>query len=152
MPILNYTTKIVADKTAGEVLNILAKAGVQTATVMYENFQPSGISFSFMVQTSLLNFQLPLRWRGVLKVLERQKGVPYSARNEAQARRVAWRIIKDLVAAQLAFVQSGQAEIPELFLPFVVNEEGRTLGDLVRDQPERLLPMANQYLLAEGKG
>lgn len=62
------------------------------------------------------------------KLLKDDRQVPNALKNEDQARRVAWRIIKDWVEAQMAIIQSGTAEMAEVFLPYVVHPEtGLTL-------------------------
>jgi hypothetical protein len=44
-----------------------------------------------------------------------------------QAYRVAWRNILDWVQAQMALLDIGMAKMEEVFLPYVVNREGKTL-------------------------
>jgi hypothetical protein len=48
--------------------------------------------------------------------------VPSSKRNMQQAARVAWRIIKDWIEAQLALVESNQAVMAEVFFPYALEE------------------------------
>jgi hypothetical protein len=72
---------------------------------------------------------------------ERDKGF------EQQARRVAWRIIKDWIAGQLALVEAGQAEVSEVFLPYVVSAQGETLFELFRDHSPVLLQAINRLAL-----
>lgn len=147
MPIMNYTTSIASEKTAGEVLGLLAKKGATTGTLMFEDGEPSGAAFSCMVNSYLVNFKMPLKWRGVLKVMQRDPKIPRSAKNERQARRVAWRILKDWVTAQIAMIESGNAEFAEVFLPYAVNEEGQTLFQVMQEKPHALLASPEQRLL-----
>jgi hypothetical protein len=121
MPILNYTTTIAVHKTAGEIQEILARAGASRVMIEYDNNrQPSGVSFVLDVEGSSLLFRLPSRWKGVYLALNKAN-VERKFRTEDQARRVAWRIIKDWTEAQLAIIEAGQAEISEVFLPYLVN-------------------------------
>lgn len=149
MPIMNYTTSIESAKTAGEVLQLLAKKGASTGTLIFEDGEPSGAAFSCMVNSQLVNFNMPLKWRGVLKVMQRDSKIPRSAKNERQARRVAWRILKDWVMAQIAMIESGNAEFAEVFLPYAVNEEGKTLFQVMQEQPRALLGNAEPKLLRQ---
>ena len=73
------------------------------------------------------HFTLPCNVEGVLRVLKRQSKVPRSACTMAQAQRVAWRIIKDWCAAQLAIIEAGQATMAEVFLPYLQTPTGQTL-------------------------
>lgn len=51
----------------------------------------------------------------------------YAAGHIAQAERVSWRIIKDWVEAQIALVESSQAEMAQVFMPYATDESGGTL-------------------------
>ena len=44
-----------------------------------------------------------------------------------QAERVAWRIVKDWVEAQMAILESEMVKLDEIFLPYMVNDAGQTL-------------------------
>lgn len=130
MAILNYTTKIEATTTVGLIQSILARAGAHQVSVHYGTGGgvPTGVSFSVPVgpQHQLVFFQLPCNWEGVLKAL-RKSGAEKKYLTEAQAVRVAWRIIKDWCEAQLAIIEAGQAQLAEVFLPYAVTKEGPTL-------------------------
>ena len=47
--------------------------------------------------------------------------------DENQAERIAWRNIKDWVAAQVALVETEQATMDELFLPMMTDNSKQTL-------------------------
>lgn len=59
----------------------------------------------------------------VLAVLAKQK----VKCGRDQAERVAWRILKDWVAAQMAILESEMVQMDEVFLPYMVNDSGQTL-------------------------
>ena len=142
MPILNYTTKIPPHKTVGEIQAILAKAGALTVSVDYgPGGQPEAMLFVVRVQNTPVNFRLPSRWEGVLKRLQNDPEVPRALRSEEQARRVAWRIVKDWVQAQMAIIDAGQAMLAEVFLPYAVTPSGQTLYQVIE---------STQFLLAPG--
>lgn len=44
-----------------------------------------------------------------------------------QAERTAWRCLKDWVEAQMALIEIGMVSIDQVFLPYVINKEGKTL-------------------------
>lgn len=126
MPILNYTTKVSAAKTVLEFQQILVNGGVRQIQVeYYDKGQPGSLRFSIPYGSHQLHFELPARWRGVQAALRKQRVKP-AWQTEAHARRVAWRIVKDWVEAQVAVIQSGQAELAEVFLPYML-AEGRTV-------------------------
>ncbi len=131
MPILNYTTKVDTKRTAAEIQETLVDAGVRGVMVEYDSDrQPTALTFQIEMQGRLVSFRLPSRWVGVYNILHDNRKIERRYRTEDQAKRVAWRIVKDWVEAQLAMVQAQTAEMPEVFLPYAVNPQtNRTLYD-----------------------
>lgn len=128
MGILNYSTKISVSKTIGEISEILGKAGATSISTQYEKNIPSALFFCIEVSGAPINFKLPANWLGVAKCIREDQSIPRAFKNDDdQARRTAWRIIKDWVEAQMALIESGQAELAEVFLPYAVMNTGRTL-------------------------
>lgn len=126
MAILNYTTKIKAEKTASEIQAILGRGGARAVMSEYESGEVSAIAFQLEITGQVLSFRLPINTEGVLRALKRDK-VESRYRNEAQAVRTAWRILKDWVEAQLALVESNQADLAEVFLPHLQDGTGHTI-------------------------
>lgn len=140
MPILNYTTEIDATKTVAQLQTILAKAGAASVRIDYEQGEPVAVSFLLVLGGQPVPFRLPSNWEGTYRILRNDVAVPRRLRTEAQAKRVAWRVVKDWVEAQLAFVQSGQASLAQLFLPHAIRRDGRTFYEEVASNPALLLP------------
>jgi hypothetical protein len=133
MAIANYTTTINQNKTIGEIQEMLASHGVENISVSYIAKQPIGIEFVVDVgKGQLIPFRLPCKWEGVLQCL-RDENVQQKYRNEQHARRVAWRITRDWIRAQLAIIEAGQAKLIEVFLPYAVNQDGRTIFETFAD-------------------
>jgi len=126
MPILNYTTKIKPEKTAGEIQSILGKSGAQAVMSEYQGGEVTAISFRYEEQGNLLSFRLPINSEGVLKAFKRQK-IRNCCCNIDQAKRTAWRIVKDWVEAQMALVEANQADLVEVFLPYLQDDTGTTV-------------------------
>lgn len=123
MPILNYTTTISVQKTAGEIQEILAKSGARSVIIEYGSDRiPEAITFSVQVNDRIVSFRLPSQWRGVHKTLKNSTAEK-RFKTEEQARRVAWRIIKDWCEAQCAIIEAGAAELPEVFMPYMINPQ-----------------------------
>lgn len=107
MAILNYTTKIPASKTASEIQSILVKGKAQSVLTEYDTSgEPTHIAFRINTPQGTIHYRLPANADGVLRVLKRTKNVPRNSQNIEQARRVAWRIVKDWVAAQMAIIEA----------------------------------------------
>jgi hypothetical protein len=56
-----------------------------------------------------------------------------------EAVRVAWRIVKDWVEAQMALVETQMVSTQDVFLPYAVMGDGKTLAEHVRESPRFLL-------------
>ncbi|MEM6598504.1 MAG: hypothetical protein AAF635_10070 [Cyanobacteria bacterium P01_C01_bin.69] len=127
MPILNYTTKIPASKTVGEIQAILAKAGAKSVAIDFDNGEPIAVTFAITLKSEFINYRLPSNPDGVYNALCREPKVTRAQRTKEQARRVAWRIVKDWVEAQLAVIEAGLATLPEVFFQYAIAPNGQTL-------------------------
>jgi hypothetical protein len=141
MPILSYTTSVDAWKSVNEVQTILAKHGATHCSIKNEGSFPVALSFSIDHNGQPLNFLLPCNYLGVLEVMKKDRKVPRSACTEAQALRVAWRITKTWVEAQLAIISSNQFTIVEAFMSsLIINRTGETLGNyMLKGEGTKLL-------------
>jgi hypothetical protein len=136
MAIKNYSTEIDVWKTIGEINQLLAKAGAQLINIRNEGGEPAGISFSI----DQFNFLLPCDPAGVYAHLVTLKGQELSRARSAgkgdlmqQARRISWRVTKDWIDAQIAFIEAQRAQdrarqLVTVFLPYIVNTEGETIA------------------------
>ena len=68
------------------------------------------------------------------------------------AERVAWRIVRDWLDAQLALIETQQATADQVLLPYRVLEGGRTVYEAVIEQQGQLPATAAPALLPEGRG
>lgn len=124
MPLLNYTTKVNVFTTIGEIQSQLVKHGAKRIVQDYDDAgHISALIFQIETPTGLRMIRLPANVDAVSKVLERQK----VKCDREQAERVAWRIVKDWVEAQMAILESEMVWIDEIFLPYMVNNNGQTL-------------------------
>lgn len=131
MAILNYTTSIKTEKTASEIQKKLAMAGAKAVLSEYdENGIMCAMSFRIQTNAGLLSFRLPINIDGVYQALCRD-GVRSGLQTYAQASRVAWRIVKDWIEAQLAIIEAGQAEMVQVFLPYAQNQTGQTVYEAI---------------------
>jgi hypothetical protein len=146
MALLNYTTSIAAEKTIGEVQALLVRhqcRGMQT------RYSPTGeiVSLSFTLATEFgeRDYSLPVNVDGVVQTLIHEKeagrlpNLPWRVAQDAkllraQASRVAWRILKDWLEAQLAIIQSRTVTLEQVMLPFMLVENGATVFDVYRAQ------------------
>lgn len=139
MAILNYTTKIDSTKTIGEITQILVRHGASKIVSDYDGGVPISVTFTIPINGVPIFYMLPANYQGVLKAMERAKGVSRSLCTKEQAVRVSWRIIKDWIEAQMAIVEAGLADMPEVFLPYAVTRSGTTLYHELKNNNIELL-------------
>lgn len=141
MPILNYTTSIAVEKTTGEIQGKLARSGAQAVMTEYDSEHVlCALSFRMMCSGIMVSFRLPAQIDRIYVLLQRDDKVPRKLKTRDQAARVAWRIIKDWIEAQLAIVEAEQAEMVEVFLPYAQNPAtGKTLFEQLSNDQFALL-------------
>lgn len=124
MPILNYTTSVPVDRTVGEIHKVLAKAGAAAIQSEYGlDGEIIAIRFKIVVDGGDIYYALPVDVDGVAAALKADR----QFRDRKQAARVAWRIAKDWVEAQMALVQARMAQLPQVFLPYMQTDNGKTV-------------------------
>ncbi len=143
MPILNYTTTVSAEKTVSQIQAALAKAGAQRVSVDYDDEGPAALAFALGVvlasgRAEVVSFRLPADFAGVGAALKKARVAGRYQRPE-HVRRVAWRIVKDWLEAQLAMIEAGVARPEQVLLPYAVAPDGRTLFEHFAESPNRLL-------------
>lgn len=118
MPLFRYTTQIPAAKTAAEISGILAKHGATAVLMEFKEGVVVAISFKVKTASGELPFRLPVNADAVLGVLKRDAPLRYQ--NREHAVRVAWRIAKAWLEAQMAIVETEMVKMEEVFLPYML--------------------------------
>jgi hypothetical protein len=127
---LNYTTTIEATKSAAECIARLAEHGASAIGITYEAKKPVGLTFRIETVHGERQFSLPVNAEGTFRALDKAKrsgGIPPRYASREQAERVAWRVLKDWLEAQLALIEAGVAEMAEVMLPYLHVAPGVTL-------------------------
>lgn len=129
MPIMNYTTKVDVFATLGEIQGQLVKHGAKKIMQDYDNDgHITALSFLIDTPNGPRGVKMPANVSAVRNVLTKQK----VKCDRDQAERVAWRIVKDWVAAQMAILESEMVQMDEIFLPYMLNDKGQTLFQCYR--------------------
>ena len=135
MSILNYTTTIAVEKTVGEIQAMLGRA---KASAVLTEYGPTGIvsavSFRINSANGTLSFRMPADAQRVYQVMVRDGRVPRAKRTQEQAARVAWRIMKDWLAVQLALIQCGMVDFEQVFLPYMQFPNGQTVYESLKEK------------------
>lgn len=130
MPLLNYTTKVDVYTTLGAIQGQLVKHGAKKIMQDYDG-EGNISALSFLIDTPAgpRGIRLPANVDAVHAVLTRQK----VKCDREQAERVAWRIVKDWVEAQMAILESEMVQMDEIFLPYMIDNTGKTLFEAYRN-------------------
>ena len=119
MAIKNYTTKVDAYTSIGEIQGALARHGATKIMIDYDNGKPQAIAFG-------IDFRLPAAVDGTLRVFAAQK----IKADREQAEMTAWRNVRDWVLAQMALIESCDVPMQQIFLPYMADDRGRTVYEL----------------------
>ena len=144
------TTQIPSLKTAGEITELLVRAGAAQIAMDYSGQKIVGLMFSVPVSGRVepYCYKLPVRVDPVFRLLngrrpeshwKRGNRKEWADRDRDQAERVAWRQLLRWIQAQLAMIETGMAEILEVFLPYMQAQDGRTMFQLFHDHELKML-------------
>ena len=146
-PLLDYTTSVPVSRTVAQIQAKLVEHGAREVNMKYDN-QGRIIALAFIVvmPNGELPIRLPIDAKATLRVLQRQyanREIPARYVNEAHAYRVAWRIVKDWVEAQMSLLETEMVKMEEIFLPYVITGSGETIYEVMAGKG---------FLLGPGEG
>jgi len=119
--IKNYTTTISPIKTIGEIEQLLVKYQVRQVDKFFDdNGHVQGVYFAIPWNEQLVHYKLPVNVEQVQQVLKND-GLSKNQTSLEQSRRVAWRLLKDWIDAQLSLVKVQIVTMHEVFLPYAVD-------------------------------
>lgn len=138
MALLNFFTKVPVERTVAEVQALLASAGADEIMTRYVDRRPAGVTFTLTVPGGTRQaFALPVDVDGVAQVIRKQRdggdltaggGITRAMLGSREhAERVAWRIAKDWLAAQLALVAAAMVTFDQVMLPYLLVTRDQTL-------------------------
>lgn len=137
MAILNYTTTIDPFKTVSEIEYILMKHKAKSIMKNYKGESITGLSFLIDTGAQQIPVRLPVKVDECLEVLKKEKqNSPRSSikATRDQAERVAWRILKDWVEAQMALLDIQMVSFQEIFLPYIETQNGQTIFEILEEK------------------
>ncbi len=141
--LFTYTTQIEPQSTIAEIQQMLVKHGATSIMTNYTNEgKVESLSFALDVKGRKRGIRLPCDPAPVLKVLEHQarEGI-ISKRivDEHQALRVAWRIVHYWIKAQMAILETQMVKMEQIFLPYMITRDGKTLFETMDKGEFKLL-------------
>lgn len=143
MSLKNYSTSIGADKTISEIERILSTHG---AFDIWKQYDGAGnvvcLNFAVTTEFGKMPFRLPMDAQKVSQILRNEKKAGKAlglskakAEDIDTARRVGWRIIKDLIDSQLALVEVNLVKVEEVFLPYAYDPaKNQTLYEAIKER------------------
>lgn len=137
MAILNYTTTVDAFKTVSEIEYILMKHKARSIMKNYEGEAITGLSFLIDTGVQQIPVRLPVKVDECLKVLKKEKRENPRKQikdTREQAERVAWRILKDWIEAQMALLDIEMVRFEEIFLPYIEVPGGQTIYEKLEEK------------------
>lgn len=124
----NYTSTVAPARTAERIEAFLAAAGATHIAKRYDQGRITGIDFAINVDASTqLAFRLPVDVEAMREYMYRQRKARLTQvqhRNlKEQAERTAWKLMQDWVESQLSLVATNQAEVAQVFMPYLLRGE-----------------------------
>jgi len=142
MKIKNYTSEVPIDRSMGKIEKNLVSAGADKIMKSYDaNGVCASISFTLFVDGKSLGFQLPSRVDKIYNRLikEYTRPTPRSFELAAeQAGRTAWKIISDWVEIQITMITLDQADLLQVFMPYL-HDGTESLYDKLKKSDFKLL-------------
>ncbi len=127
------TTQITPEKTAMEVVLLLAKAGAGQVVTQYENRELVGLRWTMDVNSQTVPFSMPARVEPVFEIFQKRRNSwdrrSNAKRDQDKAKRVAWRLILRWTQSQLAMIETGMVKTEEVFMPYIEVAPGLTMFD-----------------------
>lgn len=143
--IKNYTTDKTAESTIMEIHKILAENGARGIATEYDDHGLiTDVFFKIVLNGKELPFRLPAKADKVYDALFKGKvgEYTYGQSRREKSQNIAWRICKTWLEAQITLINLEQAKIEEVFLPYMVMPNNKSLFEAMQD---------NQFLLPSGK-
>lgn len=126
MPIKNYTSGVSPYTSLGEIQGALAQNGASKIMVDYEHGEPVAVTFAMETMHGLQGFTIPAPMEGTLRAFQKQNVKV----DKEQAKRTAWRNVRDWIMAQVALVESCDVPMDQVFLPFLTDRSGKTIYEI----------------------
>ena len=140
----NYTTSIPADRSISETEQLLVGFG---ASKIFKEYLSDGRCMGVSFMLGERGFKLPANIEGVKEAIWKDKRARHGRNNmqnrEDQSYRVAWRIIRDWLHAQLSLIASGQAQPDQIMMPYMYDGK-RTLYEAYKDGKLQLTEAQNE--------
>lgn len=153
-PLKNYRSSADVSDIFETIRRSLAEGGARRISFDYDQEgRACEISFALTIGEQLMTFRLPARLHNVEPlVAESYRTIGTNLRGEAlreQAYKTGWANIRDWVAAQIALIRTDMVKAHEVFLPYLLNEQGQTYFEAFDHQLALPGPAASRTIIRE---
>lgn len=150
MAYLNYTTEIPSEKSVQQIQAMLIRKKAHAILTEYDGEGVlTAISFRIKNTYGILSFRLPANVPKVFAILVRDPKIRPGLKTRDQAARVAWRVVKDWLEAQMAILELEMVDLEQIFLPFAQNVDGATVYETMKLHRFESLNFSNTKTLCE---
>ncbi len=130
--IKNYSTKARIDLMITDIQSILLGFGATGIGFEYDGEgKISSIGFKVEINDITQTVTVPFLWKETAQVLEKQGFY----KNEDHAYRVSIANVRDWLDAQLALESTKMVKFEQVFLPYIVTNNGQTVFERINDLP-----------------
>ena len=153
MPTLNYTTAVPVARTVSEIQELLVRHSASHVAIGYRDRLPVSVSFTLVSPHGKRIYSLPVDIDAVHHLLlaqveagELRSSPPKGGWATPQhAARVAWRVIKDWLEAQLAIIDAQMTTLDCVMLPYLHtgSTDQRTLYEVYRAREQEALEVGS---------
>ncbi len=142
MGLKNYSTHIPAAQTISEIEEILSRHKVTDIWKQYDtNGNIISLNFAVITEFGKIPFKLPVNVEAVQQILKSEKKSKKINMSEQQlsdvqtSQKVAWRIMKDWIDAQMALVDISMVKLEQVFLPYAYDfNKNQSLYDVIKER------------------
>jgi len=138
-PLFAESTDVPVSKSMAEITTLLIQSGAVAISQELDHGHVIGLSFVIPYGAGRIPFRLPVRVDPVFQKLNGRRDAwgAYSRAKKAkddrdQAERIAWRQLYWWLKSQFALIELGMVESAEVFLPYMLANDGRTFFDTYR--------------------
>jgi hypothetical protein len=131
-----------AEQTVGDIQRILGMYKAKSIHLEYDDRgEVDKVFFELERDGRRLGFRVPCRWEAVLNALmeRRAKDKDPGDEDARRAKKIAWRQTYRWIEAQLAYVNTRMVKTEEVFLSYLVDNNGKTLFEAIEESGYRLL-------------
>lgn len=128
MTLKNYTSSVPAERTIARIETLLAEAGASDIGKNYLNGKLLAICFRIKIEEDgrYVTIRLPANVDAVYEMLKKEVRRPRPGTLEnlrVQAARTAWKLMQDWVEVQMSLIRLQQAELLQVFMPYIWDGE-----------------------------